>query len=97
MEPNGIKEVLSMQICYECLEKQCAQQSIALWKSDFFYSLAPKRCGFCGEQRPVVEGVRLHTLGSRRLTAHLYKAYEATERAPLTGPEKKTENFCETP
>ena len=97
MEPNGIKEVLSMQICYECLEKQCAQQEITLWKSDFFYSAAPKRCEFCGEYRPVVEGVRLHTLGSRRLTAHLYRAYEATERAPLARPDKKTEIFCETP
>ena len=47
--------------------------------------------------RPAVEGVRLHTLGSRRLTAHLYRAYEATERAPLARPEKKTEIFCETP
>ena len=46
---------------------------------------------------PAVEGVRLHTLGSRRLTAHLYRAYEATERAPLARPEKKTEIFCETP
>ncbi len=63
----------------------------------FFYSVAPKRCGFCGEYRPAVEGVRLHTLGSRRLTAHLYRAYEATERAPLARPEKKTEIFCETP
>ncbi|MBP3312386.1 MAG: hypothetical protein J6L72_09160 [Butyricicoccus sp.] len=78
-----------MQICYECLEKQCTQQEIVLWKSDFLYSMAPKRCGFCGERGPVVEGVRLHTLGSRRLLAHLYKAYEATVRAPLAGAEKK--------
>lgn len=41
-----------MQICYECLEKQCTQQEIVLWKSDFLYAMVPKRCGFCGERGP---------------------------------------------
>ena len=39
------------------------------------------------------DSVRL-MLGSRRLTAHLYRAYEATERAPLARPEKRQKFFA---
>ena len=84
-----------MQICYECLKKQCMERGIALWKSDFFYSNMPKRCDFCEDCREAIEGVRLHTLGNRALTRHLMRVYEATARDPM--PEEKEEKIDLTP
>ncbi|MDR3765684.1 MAG: hypothetical protein Q3Y08_01415 [Butyricicoccus sp.] len=71
-----------MNICYACLKEQCDQRGLVVWKSDLQYSAHPQTCAFCGGREKVVQGVNLNLLGDPRLTRHLYRIYNATERDP---------------
>lgn len=81
-----------MYICYACLKEQCDQYGFAVWKSDLQYSAHPQTCAFCGCHEKVVQGVNLNLLGNPRLTRHLYRIYNATERDPA-GIGKKSRKF----
>ena len=81
-----------MYICYACLKEQCDQYGLAVWKSDLQYSAHPQTCAFCGCHEKVVQGVNLNLLGNPRLTRHLYRIYNATERDPAD-IRKNLKNF----